>query len=207
MIFETLVLGPLGVNCYILASGRRKRAVIIDPGAEPRKIKRVLQRHELEPGIVINTHGHYDHIGCDDDFGVPVYIHKDDAASLKNPESNLSTLLMTAHRVDSEVKTVEEKELISLDGIVLEVIHTPGHTRGGISLLMKKPKSNILFSGDTLFCGGIGRADFPGASEGQLISSIKKKLLVLADDTQVYPGHGPASTIGAEKRSNPFFCF
>ena len=99
---------------------------------------------------------------------------------------------------------MKDKENIELDDMQLEVIHTPGHTPGGICLLMKKPDDKILFSGDTLFCQGIGRTDFPGADEGLLIKSIKEKLFKLDDDTVVYPGHGPSSTIGEEKRNNPF---
>jgi len=204
VILESLLLGSLEVNCYILALDQGRKAVIIDPGAEEEKIKRSLDKHNLQPGLVVNTHGHYDHIGCDDKFGVDVCIHKDDAASLKNPDLNLSSFLMSEYRVNTRIRRLEDSQEISLDGIVLKVIHTPGHTPGGICLLMKKPKGNIIFSGDTLFYGGIGRTDFSGASEELLISSIKNKLLVLPDKTLVYPGHGPSSTIGEEKMNNPF---
>jgi len=204
MIIETLALGPLQTNCYLLAAGRSRKAVIIDPGDEEAKIRGALAKHNLQPGLVVNTHGHYDHIGCDDKFGVEVCIHKDDAASLKNPELNLSRLLMSEYSIDTTVRQLADGDRISSDGIVLEVIHTPGHTPGGISLLLKAPVNNIVFSGDTLFYGGVGRTDFPGASHKQLLSSIKKKLLVLDDRTIVYPGHGPKSTIGAEKTDNPF---
>lgn len=204
MIIETLALGPLQTNCYILAVTRGRKAVIIDPGDEEAKIRGALAKHNLEPGLVVNTHGHYDHIGCDDKFGVVVCIHKDDAASLKNPELNLSRLLMTEYSVNTTVRELTDGERICSDGIVLEVIHTPGHTPGGISLLLKEPVNNIVFSGDTLFCGGVGRTDFPGASHKQLVSSIKKKLLVLDDKTIVLSGHGPKTTIAAEKTGNPF---
>jgi glyoxylase-like metal-dependent hydrolase (beta-lactamase superfamily II) len=109
--------------------------------------------------------------------------------------------MASAYNVKSEIKTLEDKEKISLEGIELEVIHTPGHTPGGICLLLKKPVNNILFSGDTLFFQGVGRTDFPGANEGALIKSIKEKLLVLPQETTVYPGHGPSSTIGRERKS------
>ena len=204
MIIEALALGPLQTNCYLLAAARSRKAVIIDPGDEEAKIRTALAKHNLQPGLVVNTHGHYDHIGCDDKFGIEVCIHKDDAALLKNPELNLSRLLMSEYRVDTTIRELADGDRISSDGIVLEVIHTPGHTPGGISLLLREPENNIVFSGDTLFYGGVGRTDFPGASHKQLISSIKKKLLVLDDDTVVYPGHGPKSTIGAEKMDNPF---
>lgn len=204
MILETVCVGALEVNCYILASDKAQEAIIIDPGAQENKIRDVLDKHKLRPAFIINTHGHIDHIGCDDEFGVPVYVHRDDAALLKDAKLNLSGFLVTPYSVKSVIKTLEDCKNISLGEIELQVIHTPGHTPGGICLLMKAPCDNILFSGDTLFCEGIGRTDFNGADEGMLIKSIKEKLLVLADNTIIYPGHGPTSTIGYEKKHNPF---
>jgi hydroxyacylglutathione hydrolase len=204
MILEIVRVGQFEANCYILAKGAGSEAIIIDPGAEGEKIERVLNKHNLKPALVINTHGHFDHIGCDDKFGVPVYIHSDDAAFLNDPKLNLSNFMALAYRVKSVIKMLEDREKIKLDGIELEVIHTPGHTPGGICLLLKKPVSNILFSGDTLFFQGIGRTDFAGASQSSLLASIKEKLLVLVDETQVYPGHGSSTTIGEEKNNNSF---
>lgn len=204
MIFETICVGQFQVNCYILASDRDSRAIIIDPGDECDKIKRLLSKYGLMPTFIINTHGHIDHIGCDNEFGVPVYIHSQDLPLLKDPSLNLSSFLILPYSLKSKVKALEDKENIELDGICLEVIHTPGHTPGGICLLMKQPDNKILFSGDTLFSQGIGRTDFPGADETVIIKSIKDKLFKLADDTVVYPGHGPSSTIGKERKSNPF---
>lgn len=204
MILEAVCVGTMEVNCYILASGPDSQVIIIDPGDEKEKIERVLKKYNLKPGFIINTHGHIDHIGCDDKFGVPVYIHRQDLALLKNPKLNLSAFFACPFSLKSNVKTLEDKETIGLGPIQLEVIHVPGHTPGGISLLMKKPKDNILFTGDSLFYHGIGRTDFPGSSEELLMESIKTKLLKLRDDTIVYPGHGPYSTIGEEKKNNPF---
>ncbi len=204
MIFETVSVGELQVNCYILAPQENSSAIIIDPGADEAKIKKALNKHKLKPAFVINTHGHFDHIGCDDKFGVAVYAHSDEVKLLLNPERNLSNFLAGAYSVKSEIKPLKEGQVIELDGIELEVIHTPGHTPGGISLLMKKPKTDILFTGDSLFCQSIGRTDFPGADEALLINSIKDKLLKLPDNTVLYPGHGPTSTIGKEKSSNPY---
>lgn len=204
MIFETLIVGPLQVNCYILAAKEGSGAIIIDPGADVDKIKAVLARFQLDPALVINTHGHCDHIGGDDSFGAQVYVHKDDAALLRDAELNLSNFLMLDCSVTSPIHPVEEGRIIENGDIRLEVIHTPGHTPGGICLLMKSPDEKILFTGDTLFAQGVGRSDFPGASHARLIESIKKKLLVLPDDTRIYPGHGPASTLAAEKQGNPF---
>lgn len=204
MILEKIIVGPLEVNCYVLASAEFKKAIIIDPGDQKNKILKILQKHNLQPAFVINTHGHYDHIGCDDDFGVPVYAHREDVKLLRDQNLNLSTFLSKAYAVGAEIRVLEDKERVVLDDIELEVIHTPGHTPGGICLLMKKPVNNVLFSGDTLFFEGVGRTDFAQGAEKQLIESIKEKILVLPADVTVYPGHGPATSIGHEKEYNPF---
>lgn len=204
MILETIRVGAMQVNCYILASGKTPEAIIIDPGEEEDRISEALNKHGLKPVFIINTHGHIDHIGSDDKFGVPVYVHREDLALLKDPRLNLSSFLGAGLSIKSILRPLEDKDKIELEKIELEVIHTPGHTPGGISLLMKKPKDKILFTGDTLFYHGIGRTDFANASEALLVKSIKEKLFNLADDTVVYPGHGPSSTIGEEKRNNPF---
>ncbi|MGE5197595.1 MAG: MBL fold metallo-hydrolase, partial [Deltaproteobacteria bacterium] len=169
-----------------------------------RKIRQALDRHKLKPAFIINTHGHIDHIGCDDKFGVPIYAHARELPLLKNPGLNLSDFVAVSYRVKSEVSALREGQLIDLAGIQLEVIHMPGHTPGGIALLMRKPEDGILFTGDSLFNMGIGRTDFPGADEAELKRSIKNKLFKLPDDTVIYPGHGPSSTIGREKKENPF---
>lgn len=192
------------VNCYILACSEGGQALIIDPGEQERKIRSVLDRYKLKPALIINTHGHYDHIGCNDKFGVPVYVHVDDRNMLKDPDSNLSAAFSDSFKVNSEIRVLEDEQLIKLDCIELEVIHTPGHTPGGIALLMKKPDSNILFTGDTLFYQGVGRSDLPGGDQAMLERSLKDKLMVLPDNVIIYPGHGPASTIGEERENNPF---
>lgn len=204
MILETVCVGPMEVNCYILASREGSPAIIIDPGDQEPKIRRVLDKHKLKPAFIINTHGHYDHIGCDDKFKVPVYIHRQDAALLKDAQLNFSALLALPCRVKSEIRVLEDGSGVGLDDIRLKVMHMPGHTPGGIALLLEKPVNKIVFTGDSLFCQGIGRTDFAGADGPSLIKSIKEKLLVLADDTVIYPGHGQSSTIGEEKRNNPF---
>lgn len=204
MIFETIRIGPLQVNAYILAEDLGRKAIIIDPGAEKNKIMKLLDKFSLKPGFIINTHGHIDHIACDDEFGVRIYAHRDDLPLLKHAELNLSSFLSQAFHVKSAIIPLEDKEILRLDTIELEVIHTPGHTPGGICLLMKRPCENILFSGDTLFRESIGRTDFAEASNEILLKSIREKLLVLPDETVVYPGHGSVSTIGYEKKNNPF---
>ena len=201
MIFKTICVGPYEVNCYILAQDKDREAIIIDPGDEPGKIKEALVQDKLKPGLIVNTHGHIDHIGADDAFGVSVCIHKDDLNFLDDPNLNLSGFLATPLRITSCRRTLVDREEIKLDKIKLQVIHTPGHTPGGICLLLKEPRDNIVFSGDTLFCQGIGRTDLPLASLEQLKKSIETRLFILDNDTRVYPGHGPSTTIGQEKRT------
>lgn len=204
MILETVSVGPMAANCYILAVKENSSAVIIDPGAQERKIRKALERHKLKPVLVLNTHGHYDHIGADDKFDVPVYVHEQDLSLLTDAQLNLSALFALPYRVESKIKTLRDGQLIKVEGIELKVLHIPGHTPGGIALQLLKPETGIVFSGDTLFCQGLGRSDLPGGSSELLIESIKEKLLKLNEETVVYPGHGPITTVGEEKRNNPF---
>jgi len=204
VIIETVNVGPMQVNCYILACAPAGSAIIIDPGGQAAKINLILKKHKLKAAIVINTHGHYDHIGCDDEFGVRVYAHKLDLPMLQNADKNLSSSFSSAYQVKSAIKTLEDKEIIKLDCLELEVIHLPGHTPGGIGLLMKKPQADIIFTGDTLFNRGIGRYDLEGGSRSQLEKAIKERLFVLPSETIVYPGHGPVTTIGRERSGNLF---
>ncbi|MDD5561177.1 MAG: MBL fold metallo-hydrolase [Candidatus Omnitrophica bacterium] len=204
MILETVNVGAMQVNCYILACAEGRKAVIIDPGDQVHKIKAVLARHKLSPAMVINTHGHYDHIGGDDEFGVCVHVHKQDLTMLENAARNLSASFALPYKVKSEIKVLGDKETIVVDCLELEILHLPGHTAGGIGILMKKPQTGIVFTGDTLFFQGVGRCDLPGGSEYLLNKSIKERLFTLPDDTKVYPGHGPETTIGIEKANNPF---
>jgi hydroxyacylglutathione hydrolase len=203
MILETVVVGSMEVNCYILASGQGRKAVIIDPGDDEKKIRKVLEKYDLHPAVVINTHGHFDHIGCDDAFKVPVCIHSQDAVMLTDSKRNYSAFLACPYKVKAEIKQLEDKQKIILEDIELEVRHIPGHSSGGIALVLKKPKDKIVFSGDSLFWGSIGRTDL-GGNEQILVRSIKDKLLSLPNDTIVYPGHGPATSIGEERSNNPF---
>jgi hydroxyacylglutathione hydrolase len=204
MILETVKVGPMQVNCYILACVDGGRAIIIDPGDQALKIKAVLDKHRLKQAMVINTHGHYDHIGSDDEFGVSVSAHKNDLAMLVDAGKNLSASFSLGYKVNSEIKVLEDTEIIKLDCLELEVVHLPGHTPGGIGLLMKKPQTDIIFTGDTLFCQGVGRWDLPGGSQQQLEKAIRERLFSLPENTKVYPGHGASTTIAREKNSNLF---
>jgi glyoxylase-like metal-dependent hydrolase (beta-lactamase superfamily II) len=203
MTLERLSLGQFCVNCYILISDSG-RAIVIDPGAQPQKIKKFLDKNGIKPSFILHTHAHFDHIGADNALSLPVYIHKDDFSLLKDPLLNLSQLFAQPFVVESEIVTFDSEKYINLDEISLKPIHTPGHTPGSVCFLFLNQTKKLLFSGDTLFCLGIGRTDFPKSSYDKLIKSIKEKLILLDEDTVVYPGHGPTTTIGKEKRENPF---
>jgi len=208
MKIEHLILGSYETNCYIVRESEAvKDCIIVDTGLEAEALIEFLKSGKLNPVAAVFTHGHADHI-----TGIPllrenypdikIYIHKLDAKMLTRATSNLSLLAGRIFRTKPADYLIEEGDVIEAAGVKLEVVHTPGHTQGGISLYSKDEK--ILFSGDTLFAGSVGRTDMPGGNTGQLIESIKEKLLPLPEETVVYPGHGPATTIGQEKVSNPF---
>jgi len=206
MILETVVVGELKVNCYILAESEGAQAVIIDPGSDYKKIAKALAGHRLSPGIVINTHGHLDHIAADAEFKAPVYIHKFDLGMLTDPVRNLSNFFGTSFSIaeGTKIVTFQDNEEIIFGKIKFQVLHTPGHTPGGVCFFLEFEGKKLLFSGDSLFYRSIGRSDLPGANEWALINAIRNKLLVLPAETLVYPGHGPSSTIGEEIKNNPF---
>lgn len=197
MIIEKIVVGEFQTNCYIVGCEKTGKGFIIDPGDEYEKIKEVIKKLGIEPSFIVNTHGHIDHIKDDEKFNLPVYIHSQDSKCLTDPVRNLSHLFGLLLTVNVQSFTVVEGDLLKVGDISFQVIHTPGHTPGSISLKC----GNILFTGDTLFCGGYGRTDLPYGSEEILFNSIRTKLLVLPDEIVIYPGHGSYSTIGQERRS------
>lgn len=199
-ILETIPVGLMEVNCYILADKRTREAVIIDPGADYDRIKERLERIKVLPKYVLDTHGHADHIGANGQFKLPILIHRLDALFLSDPKKNLSTMFGLVVFSPKADRLLEDNDEIKIGDLVLEVIHTPGHTPGSISIKC----NDLIFTGDTLFCEGVGRTDFPYASEKDLFKSLRERLLVLPDSTRIYPGHGPASTIGHERERNPF---
>ncbi len=208
MKIDHLVLGAYETNCYILRQNETaKDCLIIDTGLESEQLMDFLRDRKLLPAAVILTHGHADHITG---IGllrasypeIKVYIHKLDSDMLTEAERNLSALAGGHFTTDPADVFVDEPETITEAGLKLEILHTPGHTPGGICLYARD--ENILFSGDTLFADSVGRTDFPGGSMSQLIRGIKKKLCVLPEETVVYPGHGPGTTIEREKISNQY---
>ena len=204
MILEILTVGALETNCYILGDEETRQGVIIDPGGDSEIIEEHLKKLRLKLKYIILTHGHVDHIGALSQLKkatkAEILIHSEDSPMLYDPNQNLSIFSGDRIIATKADKLLEEGDIIQCGGIQLEVLHTPGHTPGGISLVTDK----MIFTGDALFCGSIGRTDFPGSSYQKLINSIKEKLLSKDDDFIVYPGHGPSSTIGEERRKNPF---
>ena len=199
-MIKRIVVGYLETNCYIFADLDSKEAVLIDPGSDGDGISSEVEKYALNIKCIINTHGHGDHISSNGRFKAPIYIHGLDADFLKDSKLNLSASFGLAIKSPSATHLLKDGEIIKIGDFELKVLHTPGHTPGSISLL----SDGVVFSGDTLFMGGIGRTDFTYGSEEKLINSIKEKLFVLDEKTVVYPGHGPSSTIGKEKNENPF---
>ncbi len=204
MYFKWFPVGPLQANCYLIGCDETREVAVVDPGGDADKILRQVAADSLKVKYVINTHGHADHIAANKEVlkktGAALLVHKDDAEMLTSSHRNLSALAGWNLAGRSADRLLQDGDVINLGSVQLEVLHTPGHTPGGISLLA----DGLVLTGDTLFAGGIGRTDLPGGSFTQLIESIRKKLLTLDDEIKVYPGHGPMSTIGEERASNPF---
>lgn len=206
MKIEAMVLGDVRTNCYLLINEETKEALVVDPADRADVIVRKLIDEGLTLKAILLTHGHGDHILAAGDlkkqFGVKVYAAKEEEALLSDAAQNLSKALFgIAVTVKPDILLGDGQEFEAA-GIRLRMLHTPGHTPGGCCYYQEEEK--VLFSGDTLFCGSIGRTDFPGGSLSELVRSVKEKLLVLPEDVKVYPGHEEMTTIGHEKRYNPY---
>jgi len=193
MFIKMFTVGIIGANCFIVGDTQTGEALVIDPGfdsaSEAKSIMKEIERNRFTVKFIINTHGHPDHTSGNKTMKeatkAPILIHEYDAPLLRNTPAD---------------KTLREGDIVEVGKIKLRVLHTPGHSRGSIALL----GADAVFSGDTLFAGSIGRYDLPGGSLEQIMNSIRSKLLILPDHFRVYPGHGPITTIGEERRSNPF---
>jgi glyoxylase-like metal-dependent hydrolase (beta-lactamase superfamily II) len=200
---------PFAENTYVLYRPGRGDALIVDPGFEPNKVMRLLDREQLAPAAILNTHGHVDHIAGNDFLkkqfpSAPIIIGRGDAPMLTDAMLNLSGVFGLPIVSPPADRLLDEGMRLELAGFDFQILEIPGHSPGHIVFVFEDDGQSIVLGGDVLFAGSIGRTDFPGGSMGQLVGGIRNKLWPLPDDTIVYPGHGPETTIGAEKRSNPF---
>jgi glyoxylase-like metal-dependent hydrolase (beta-lactamase superfamily II) len=199
LILKQFIVGGLETNCYLIFDKTTKKGFLVDVPSPADEVKEFIKKENIDVGFVILTHAHFDHIGGLGDFPNDFYIHYQDAPLLKDASLNFSSLLGSPFSVEREPRFMEEANPLSFGSHSIEVFHTPGHTPGSVSVKL----GNWLFSGDTLFLGSVGRTDIPLASHEALLESIAK-IMKLPPDTIVYPGHGPSTTVGREKDSNPF---
>lgn len=204
MNIDVLMTGPLGVNCSLIS--HNGELVIIDPGGNQKEIDEYISDKKLKPLAVVNTHGHFDHIGAVDGlvkkYNIPFMMHKDDEFLLSQGSKVMELYGLGGMMNPSVDAYIEHGQKIKLGSIEFDVIHTPGHTPGGCCFYIKD--AEMLITGDTLFLESVGRSDFPYSDGNTLIKHIKERLFVLPDDTEVCPGHGEFSSVGHEKKHNPY---
>ena len=204
MFITPVIVGLLQENAYVVACEQTKEAVIIDPGAEADRIYRVITFHGFTLKLIMNTHGHLDHVGAVAEIvektGVPFLMHRDDLPLIEDVEHDPLQPYLLIKQPPLPTRFLEDGERITVGALEFQVLHTPGHTPGSVCFFAKR----ALFSGDTLFSGAVGRADLPGGNMEQLMASIQQKLLPLGDAVRVYPGHAHVTTIGFEREHNPF---
>lgn len=202
---DSRILGMVGTNCYLLCNMDIKECVLIDPADSQDEISRMIDESGCSLKGILLTHGHFDHImaadAVRDKYGVKVYASCDEENTLEQPHINLGEAYGLKLSVKADVWH-KDGEILKLAGFDIEALHTPGHTEGGSCYYIRE--IGVLFSGDTLFCGSVGRTDFPGGSMSEIVRSIKEKVMVLPDDTKVYPGHGEGTSVGYERENNPF---
>lgn len=202
---KTLVLGTVQNNCYIVKSPKSQEVVVIDPGDDAHRINKYLQENDLECKAILLTHGHFDHITAVPELkyltNAPVYAHEAETKLLGDAELNMSVLMGVEVSIQADI-LIKEKEVFDIADLSWQVIHTPGHTIGGVCYNLLN--QGIIFSGDTLFYESVGRTDFATGDHSILLESIHNQLMILADDIEVYPGHGRPTTIGHERQGNPY---
>ena len=206
MILETFPVGPLQCNCTLMGDEESREAIVIDPGDEVSRIHRRLTEHGLKLRQILITHAHIDHVGgalkLKSLTGAPIYLNENDLPLLSMMAAQAAWIGVPTPDTAPPDEALTEGRRVGLDNYPAQVLHTPGHTQGSICLHFEPLK--MVIAGDTLFAGSIGRTDLPGGNFDQIIDSIQTRLLSLPDATTVVPGHGPVTTIGAERKSNPF---
>jgi len=207
MIFESIAVGPLSVNCYVIACEQSREGIVVDPGGDAPLIVDLVRKHALKINTIINTHGHFDHVGGNKQLlaacGARLMIHEADAPMLHRAVDVGLMYGMKSENSPEADAYLEDGMEIAFGAYILKVLHTPGHTRGGCCLYVER--EHLVITGDTLFADSIGRTDLPGGSHEQILESIRTKLFTLPDDVIAYPGHGEQTTIGHEKLHNPYF--
>ena len=202
MTVECLVVGELGVNSYLLIGDGE--GIVIDPGAEGERILALIQRSGVVVRYIVNTHGHFDHTGANGFIkgrtGAELAIHGEDIELLKGLPHQASLFGLSSPPSPEPDLVLKDGDTLRVKGLVVKAIHTPGHTKGSISLLT----NGAVFTGDTIFAGSVGRTDLPGGSYEELMRSIRERILTLPDNTTIYPGHGPSTTLRHERATNPF---
>jgi glyoxylase-like metal-dependent hydrolase (beta-lactamase superfamily II) len=205
LILKTLIVGPIQSNCYIIGCERTREAAVIDPGGDADRILITLAKDRLRCVYIINTHGHFDHSADNKRLKevtrAQLLIHHADAPMILHQSMNRGMWGTHLENSPPPDRYLNEGDIITFGDISLKVLNTPGHSPGSISLVTDK----IVFVGDTLFAGSIGRTDFPGGDHEGLLRNVRKKIFTLGDDVVVYPGHGPKTTVGRERKTNPFF--
>ncbi len=209
LLLSTIISFPFEENTYLAQLAGRPDCLVIDPGLEPDKILAFLDEKRLVPGAILNTHGHGDHVGGNAALkrrwpDCPVVIGEGDAPMLTNAQRNLSAMFGVGVVSPPADQLVKDGDVCRAAGFELEVLDIPGHSPGHVAFVWKGRSPYVAFVGDILFAGGVGRTDFPGGSFKQLAAGIREKLFTLPEDTVVLSGHGPATTIGEEKHTNPF---
>jgi len=206
MIHEILAVGPLQCNCSILGDEASREAIVVDPGDDISRIIGLLNQHQLTVKQIIVTHAHIDHIAGAQRLkrltGAPILYNQNDLPLVKMMDLQAGWLGVPTPEVAPPDASLEHGQVVSIAGLSGSILHTPGHTEGSVCLYL--PQQKLLLAGDTLFAGSVGRTDLPGGNTQKLLKSIHESLLTLPDDATVIPGHGPSTSIGVERESNPF---